>query len=324
MANVRRALLIGVLAAAGLAAAGGFFVVAGQSPGAARLRLLVDLALLVGLGIVVYVLTTPTVQRVDALVEGMRALALGDRQKRVNPDEYAGLGDLARALNEVAASLTEDDDPNLGPVKSTPRQQPWPKRTPPKVRPISASTSDDGEAHVSDHPEIGQVRKLGKKATSGEPVLVDKSAVVAMANAARQSQPPTPSAPATNAAAAPSNDTQIDEAPPSVPDKSASGEASEPSGPTVAAPAGSTGSRLQELGDAPSVPGRDELEALFNEFVAAKKSRDESVADLDLDAFATTIAGECERLIAAHGCKGVRFEVTMADGEVSLRPRLLR
>jgi hypothetical protein len=72
------------------------------------------------------------------------------------------------------------------------------------------------------------------------------------------------------------------------------------------------------------VPSRGELETLFQDFVAAKKSHDESVADLDFDAFAQTIQGECERLIVAHQCKGVRFEVTEQDGEVSLRPRLLR
>jgi len=72
------------------------------------------------------------------------------------------------------------------------------------------------------------------------------------------------------------------------------------------------------------MPTRAELEALFSEFVTAKKGRDESVSDLDLEAFAQTIQGECERLLQAHACKGVRFEVTEQDGEVSLRPRLIR
>ena len=101
--------------------------------------------------------------------------------------------------------------------------------------------------------------------------------------------------------AAPTNDTAVD-------------------GPRAASDPGGNGS------EAPVsvMPTRAELEALFSEFVTAKKGRDESVSDLDLEAFAQTIQGECERLLQAHACKGVRFEVTEQDGEVSLRPRLIR
>ena len=72
----------------------------------------------------------------------------------------------------------------------------------------------------------------------------------------------------------------------------------------------------------PALPTRAEIEALFREFVDAKKGKEDG--DLDLDAFAQTLLSEGERLIAAHQCKGVRFAVAEQDGEVSLRPRLIR
>jgi hypothetical protein len=73
------------------------------------------------------------------------------------------------------------------------------------------------------------------------------------------------------------------------------------------------------------LPGRDELHVLFNEFVQAKKAAGvDDGLDVDFDAFADTIRGESERLIVEHACRGVRFEVAVAEGEVSLRPRLVR
>ncbi len=73
------------------------------------------------------------------------------------------------------------------------------------------------------------------------------------------------------------------------------------------------------------VPSRDELQALFHEFLRAKKAAGvDDGLDVDFDAFADTIRGESERLIVEHACRGVRFEVAVAEGEVSLRPRLVR
>jgi hypothetical protein len=71
-------------------------------------------------------------------------------------------------------------------------------------------------------------------------------------------------------------------------------------------------------------PDTDELRALFQEFVKEKKAAGGGDVDVDFDAFAETIRSECDRLIAEHKCRGVRFEVAVAEGEVSLRPRLLR
>ena len=37
-----------------------------------------------------------------------------------------------------------------------------------------------------------------------------------------------------------------------------------------------------------------------------------------------TIETECKRLLSEQECRGVRFEVTVQEGEVSVRPRLIR
>ncbi|HEY1097983.1 MAG TPA: MXAN_5187 C-terminal domain-containing protein, partial [Myxococcota bacterium] len=73
------------------------------------------------------------------------------------------------------------------------------------------------------------------------------------------------------------------------------------------------------------LPTRDELQKLFDEFLREKKAaRQIEGLDVDFDAFAETIRSESERLVAEHHCRGVRFEVAVAEGEVSLRPRLIR
>lgn len=77
---------------------------------------------------------------------------------------------------------------------------------------------------------------------------------------------------------------------------------------------------------APSeLPTHEDLLALFDEFRREKRGAGQSDGvDVDFDAFADTILAESERLVAEHQCRGVRFEVAVAEGEVSLRPRLLR
>jgi hypothetical protein len=337
MANLRNVMLVAVLAATAIASIAAFLLLGG-----APSRLLVDAGLAAALGVIVWVTLSPTIARVDMLVEALRALARGDKHQRVNPDDFAGLADVARALNEVAASMTEGEDPNLGPVRAQPRPG----------RPPRRENVDD--PLLSDHPELGPVRVMKKSegeksdkvekpekserpaserpvravsdkdepappvtrpATSlsgseavGEPRPMrrrdDESAPNSKPNGKPESSPPSDAA--RDAAArpeskAPGNDTAVDENP--------------------RAAASDVRSVEPEIA---KIPSRAELEALFQEFVARKKSKDESVVDLDLDAFAQTIQGECERLIAAHHCKGVRFEVAEVDGEVSLRPRLLR
>jgi hypothetical protein len=284
MRNLRNAMLVAVVAATALAAIGGYFLADPQS------RLLVDAGLAVALAVIVAVMLSPTVARTESLVDALRALARGDRHQRVDANQFAGLAEVARATNEVAASLTEGEDSNIGPIKSTPR----PGRSARKEARLPSSKT-------SGHPEIGPVRVVKKangEAAKNNPFANAKTRVLSLPPV----EPPAPAEggvpeeAARPTVAAATNDTNVDEAP---------------------------RSDLRES-DPPQVPSRVELEALFHEFVATKKSHGEPVADLDVDAFAQTIQGECERLIGAHRCRGVRFDVTMQDGEVSLRPRLLR
>ncbi len=281
MRNLRNAMLIAVVATTAVAAIVGFFL------GGPPTRLLVDAGLAIALAVIVGVMLSPTLACTDSLVEGLRALARGDRHQRLNPDLFAGLGDVARAANEVAASLAEGEDANLGPVKSVPRVKT--QRRPPSIV-------------NSEHPEIGTVRKLARPETSSA------ASDAPQANKTRVlSAPPEDAAASlsdvlayetrTPATGATGNDTSIDSAP---------------------------RERADNEHATAKVPSLAELEGLFADFVAAKKARGDGVQDLDADAFTQTILGECERLMAAHRCKGVRFEITEQDGEVSLRPRLLR
>jgi hypothetical protein len=81
----------------------------------------------------------------------------------------------------------------------------------------------------------------------------------------------------------------------------------------------------EQLPELPELPSRDELQKLFDEFLREKRAaRQLEGLDVDFEAFAETIRSESERLIAEHRCRGVRFEIAVADGEVSLRPRLIR
>ena len=317
-------MLTAVLLAAALASAAGYWLVYTRSPDAARDRALVDALLLVALAVVVWGVLSPTLKRVEGLVDALRALARGERHQRVDVASFAGLAEIARATNEVAAALCEDDDPNAGPVRAQPRsgqapvtepratttKGPTPKAPAPArraVAPVSDGEQVDGrqvdgrqvdgrqnEEHddltprLSDHPELGPVR-VRKREPPAKPAV---------------STPVTPTA---------SNDTLIEENSP------ASVSASEV---TTQAPASE---------DIVPVPERPELEVLFASFVAAKRAQESTddatdvAIDVDLDAFIETIRQESQRLIEAHRCRGVRFEVTTADsGEVSLRPRLLR
>jgi hypothetical protein len=325
MASLRNALLVAVLAATAIAAIAGFYIT-GEPPA----RLLVDAGLAGALGVVVWLLLGPTVGRTQALSDALRALARGDRQQRVNPDDFAGLADVARAMNEVAASLTENEDPNLGPVKREPH--PTFKKRP--ERPAIEKPPDDVE--MSDHPELGPVRVMKKKEPSA-PISIGEamSEAIASRNAKKNgASTPTPQS-SSSTSSTPSTSSTSSTASASSKETSTPPEPSSTKGGVELAASPGAPSNDTSIDSAPrsdveskeplaQVPSRAELEVLFTEFVAAKKSHDESVADLEFEAFAQTIQGECERLIVAHQCKGVRFEVTEQDGEVSLRPRLLR
>ncbi|MCC7070042.1 MAG: hypothetical protein IT383_01895 [Deltaproteobacteria bacterium] len=347
MASLRRALLLFVCAATAGAAVVGYLVLGGTPA-----RLIVDAALLCSLALIVWMTLTPTVRRMDQMIEALRGLARGDRHQRVNADEFAGLADLARGLNEVAASLTEHEDANLGPVHAKPRLNSRPTHI---VKPGESGGTDLGQVRVHKRTEPLPVveRPRTRPMEPASDAVSHEHASAPPASAAASSPPVrAPSEPPVRATSDPPRARELsagailsgDVGEPRVLSKPnpilappAGTEASGPliSGrPTSAAPTNDTaidGPRAQsDVGgngsDAPvsMMPTRAELEALFAEFVTAKKGRDESVSDLDLEAFTQTIQGECERLVQAHACKGVRFEVTEQDGEVSLRPRLIR
>ncbi len=340
MASLRRALLLFVCAATAGAAIVGYLVLGGTPA-----RLIVDAALLASLALIVWLTLTPTVHRIDQMVEALRALARGDKHQRVNADDFAGLADVARGVNEVAASLTEHDDANLGPVQAKPRLNTRPTHI---VKPGDASSTELGQVRV--HKRNEPVAFVERPRTRPVEPATDQHA-----SEARGSRAPAPSAPraasdppraheqsggAIHSGAILSGDVGEPRAlsrpnPILAPPAGSDPSGPVPSGrPAFAAPnndtavdgpgGGSEASGDGSQGPVSVMPTRAELEALFSEFVTAKKGKDESVSDLDLEAFTQTIQGECERLLQAHSCKGVRFEVTEQDGEVSLRPRLIR
>ena len=218
MTKLRTALTVGVVVVAGIGAAAGFGVVYQTSPAAAQSLLAVDAGVLVALAVTVWVLLGPLSKRIDQLVEALRALARGEKHTRVEPAEFAGLAEIARATNEVGAYLCENDDPNLGPVLKRSRdhvvEAPQPRRSAAETRP--APPPFDGAARaprgavqeVSEHPEIGAVRVRPRDAAradveSPRPMIDGES--VSEARPARRSAS---KAPTSDAASSPSKKSQ--------------------------------------------------------------------------------------------------------------------
>lgn len=299
----RAALLIGVLASATVAAGIGFFLVFGFAPDAARTRLFVDLGLLALLAGVVFAFTRGPAERARALAEALRELTRGIRHRRLTPESFGELADVARAFNEVAAFLSEHDDPNLGPIKSRPRR-------------LKMRRADDEGVEHSTHPELGPVRVIPKERAE-EPSDEKRAneALRLIEEAPAEGDEPAPERPDAAPAEARERDTAIDEP------KGEEGTVEE----SAAASTPPSAAAEREPGDAkPAFPDEQDLRALFDAFVDAKRSQDEPTEDLDFEAFAETLVDERARLTREHGCKTVRFEVTVQDGEVSLLPRLIR
>jgi hypothetical protein len=447
MSKLRTALTIGVVVVAAIGGAAGVAVVYRASPEAARSLAAVDVGVVIALAATVWVLVGPLSKRIDELVEALRALARGDKHTRVDVASFGGLAEIARATNEVGASLCENDDPNLGPVLKRSRdhvvETPQPRRSATETRPPPPPESTlraprGAVQEISEHPEIGEVRvrarDTARAASDSEAArpMIDGEGVSEARPARRGSskkrgggaasklpQPAEPSkesAPTTaptgdaasTAAAATSEqrvapESESDRAPSSsaasaIPVSlsseapttaepttaepatleasttpadqasstadgaqgaapSAPASASSPTSPTTspmadsstsksapgtsdvdeaaaAAPSSSNDTVIEPARPAPvsippatnaQLPSRGELEALFKEFAQAKKAAGvDDGLDVDFEAFADTIRGESERLIVEHACRGVRFEVAVAEGEVSLRPRLVR
>lgn len=400
MVKVRNTMLLAALAATAVTSVGGYALLGGPAT-----RILLDAGLAAALAVIISASLSPTQQRLSGIVELLRALARGERQQRVDPDDFAELAELARAANEVAASMSESDDPNLGPVRSVPR-------------PPTPGLRRTEEQNLSEHPELGPVRahkrlpegqgsgaahglaaarQGGQYATRAgttpermpavseprrshsasrhaarltaaldddvsEPRRLIRSPVNDGVHAGRNdalspSEPP-PSGPPPPEQL-PSGQSDVEVAHETAVHDGRAGNAPGSELPRDAVTAGLAAGALasddgpfREARDASvrdavatrgndtavdgpeestppaqevaSGPSRAEIEALFHDFVSRKRSKDQSVMDLDLEAFIETIQSECERLLVAHQCKGVRFEVAEVEDEVSLRPRLLR
>lgn len=384
MSKLRTTLTLGVVVIATLAAVAGMVMVERDAPGAWRSLVAVNAGMVVALGVCVWVMLSPTMARMADLVEALRALARGDRHTRVNPADFAGLSEIARAVNDVGASLCENDDPNLGPVKKAPRAVPVRKPGSDSPRPsqsggVRRATLED----IADAPGVGEVRP------SKKPMVLPTTTVAAVEPASALATLPTPVAdipPARPVVVAPQavvrapepeavevrNDdsvipTDVTDLPRAVLDADGVSEprpsrkalkkakkaarAQETSAPVAVAkpappapapppepapasppePASSSSNTdtiiepAPEAEQQPELPNREELQKLFDEFLREKRAaRQLEGLDVDFEAFAETIRSESERLIAEHRCRGVRFEIAVAEGEVSLRPRLIR
>jgi hypothetical protein len=63
---------------------------------------------------------------------------------------------------------------------------------------------------------------------------------------------------------------------------------------------------------------------MYKEFVRAKQEVGEKVEKLNLGRFVRKLKKQEEVLKAKHGCKNVKFQVTVRNRQVSLRPRIIR
>jgi hypothetical protein len=374
----RSRLLTATLVATLIASAIGFFIVFRVQPDAAIARAAVDVGLLIALLVTLTsVLKRPAAQRED-LIEMLRALARGEKERRVDSDLFGDLSEVARAANDVGAFLSEYEDPNLGPVKtrkrSAPRYQPPPEgesvhpelgevrvipkdeleRRHGKRQSSPPEPADDDGSAISDLPselpsEISdartpisdlpsEVRDLPSDISglpSGIPDLPSEIGDASVIAPAPDSEPPEDAESEPPVAAEDSGDDARDDAQEDAASEvSEGGEdvSSEDDNPTVIDRAQPTSSAPAMTAEAPEPDPEPEpepepepdLEALFREFIEAKRAHNEDTEDIEYESFAETITDEMARLKEAHACRAVRFEVRVTDGEVSLLPRLLR
>jgi hypothetical protein len=155
----------------------GYWLVARTSPDAAFSRVWLDVGLAVFLAALVTGLTQGPAQQIQRLVDMLRGISIGQRDRRVEPERFGDLEELARACNEIAAALTEHEDPNLGEVQ---RRRRTPDEAAQKAeleeslssadQPQLRAGQDDADAAsapdwrrqqleaLSEHPDVGPVR----------------------------------------------------------------------------------------------------------------------------------------------------------------------
>ena len=206
--NPRSSLFLGVLSAAVLAAVFGYFILQRFAPDAALARAFVDVGLLVFLALVVFSFTRTPAHRVDDLADAIVELTRGNRSRRLDPAEYGELEPIARAFNDIAAHMSAQEDPNLGPIKRRPRlrgvgsedsgpQAPPNEAEDPEVSMRIRDLSDLAKNH-SYHPELGPVRVMSEAEEAGQAAEAAAAASTPDASQAvagmEQSATPTPDA----------------------------------------------------------------------------------------------------------------------------------
>jgi hypothetical protein len=358
------------------------------------------------------------------IAEFLRAISIGRQDSRLDPAKFGDLEDVARAANEIAAAVSEREDPAVGAVKSKKRDTPIEVPTPEPVRigpvpvfPLRAPSTTDGAADVqsrvgkkrgvgadSEHPEIGTVRVIQRRhskenmpaiAVSPEPESAPTTTADAQVEApAEPREAEAVRAPGDAAASRAPNDDgrggidvsapvvdatadakdragdpregqgdvgavessshskievlparEVDSAPHPIPSSDAAKtdvgrveRAARENEPSIDEEHTSSllerhdtnDTTIDEAAVAATIPTtaaddeRVRLRELFDEYILTKKAHDESVADLEFDAFATALSDERRKLIDAHRCRDVRFEIKVQAGEVSLLPRLIR
>lgn len=88
-----------------------------QVPDFAFYRLIVDSCLLAAVAVILAIHAIVPSQPIQKIIEAMRALSIGYRERRLDPAQFGELSELAQAFNEVAASMVERRDPNVGALR---------------------------------------------------------------------------------------------------------------------------------------------------------------------------------------------------------------
>jgi hypothetical protein len=165
----------------------GYWLVARTSPDAAFSRVWLDVGLAVFLGALVTGLTQGPGQQVQRVVDMLRGISIGQRDRRLEPERFGDLEEVARACNEIAAALSEHEDPNLGHVQ---RRRRTPDEAAQKAeldeslgsgeQPQLGVGRDDVDAEhepgwrrqqlaeLSEHPDVGPVRVRKKSGADDE------------------------------------------------------------------------------------------------------------------------------------------------------------
>jgi hypothetical protein len=346
MKRLRNALFISVLTCLLLAFTANLWLLPDELRTANNPQLYILPALCILFSIFIFLSFQPALQRSKQLSEALRTLARGEKEHRIKPESFRPFEDVARAINEVAASMCEDDDPNIGPIRIQPRvssseatsSQNIVKRdvkTPTNTQhtltaastPFNKKSLDkDNDKDNVDGGDLGTPRphqyedssrnKVAHQTTQGiTKTLSTKKTSKRTINKQSDSTPPTNSSSAAPATLAPipAQTTQhIGEDLP-LHQQDTMVETVRPSY-----------SMKSILPASSFLPDEQSLKKLFLDYVDAHTALDIRPPSTDIETFTDTIQKEAESLILQHQCQTVRFEIVTEHQIVSIRPRLIR